>query len=368
MSLSDNKRPKVLIADDEEDIRQLVEVNLVKDYDVIGAADGRECLEKARSEAPDLILLDIMMPTMNGRDVLVHLSEDAATRHIPVIFLSALTRPEDRVTGLDSGAVDYIAKPADPRELVARVAAALRNRPPAPADESSLPDREAFTSRLSEEVARSLRHHSPVSVLLLEIDDFTEIEPRPDGQSVLEKVSGALHSTLRLSDVLFRYGEGAFAAVLPDTNSATAFLAAERCRLAVAGSMDRTVTVSIGIAEAGRGRSGEDLVAKAEVALFRAKDSGGNRCWRSDDPRRRGLSPRSLSEELTEREWDVLAHLVKRRTEPEIARHLGISAGTVRSHKARIRRKLQVEPNTKLSDYAQANLKDLIEHLNRTSA
>jgi diguanylate cyclase (GGDEF)-like protein len=353
----------VLIADDEEDIRNLVHVNLMHEYEVIGATNGRDCIEKATEQRPDVILLDIMMPAMDGREVLIELSDHAATRDIPVIFLSALTRPEDRITGLESGAVDYITKPADPRELAARVAAAIRKntREHQVDPKVDIPDRRAFEQRLAEEVARSLRNRTPLSVLLVAIDDDPNQTDQVDRGT---HVAAALRATLRLSDSLFAYGKDKFGVVLPDTNSSTAFLAGERCRTAVSDTA-RGLTVSIGIAEHGGASSSEDLVSKAEVALYRAKDSGGNRCWRSDDPRRHGLSPRSLSSELTDREWDVLVHLVKRRTEPEIARHLGISAGTVRSHKARIRRKLQVPPNVRLSEFAQANLKDLVEHLKR---
>lgn len=362
------RKPVVLIADDERDIRNLVQVNLMHEYEVIGANNGRECVQKATEFKPDVILLDIMMPAMDGREVLIELSDHAATRHIPVIFLSALTQPEDRIGGLESGAVDYITKPADPRELAARVAAAIRKSAQVPEEPSpvDLPTKVAFDARLAEEIARAIRNRTPLSVLVVEIDRPNSAEGNASADDAARRagVASALRTTLRLSDSLFALNTDTFAAVLPDTNSATAFLAAERCRLAVS-NRGRDTTVSIGIAEHSGSSTGEDFVSKAEIALYRAKDSGGDRCWRADDPRRHGLSPRSLSSELTEREWDVLVHLVKRRTEPEIARHLGISAGTVRSHKARIRRKLQVEPNVRLSDFAHANLKDLVEHLNR---
>ncbi|MDQ3939759.1 MAG: LuxR C-terminal-related transcriptional regulator, partial [Actinomycetota bacterium] len=111
------------------------------------------------------------------------------------------------------------------------------------------------------------------------------------------------------------------------------------------------------------GRNADEVTAKAEIALFRAKESGGGRSWRSDDPRRHGLSPSSLAEDLTDREWDVLIHLSHHRTEQEIARRLGITRGTVRSHKARIRRKLHVSPDMRLSDFVRKNFKELINRL-----
>jgi DNA-binding NarL/FixJ family response regulator len=85
--------------------------------------------------------------------------------------------------------------------------------------------------------------------------------------------------------------------------------------------------------------------------------------WRADDPRRHGINTVSLSEDLTGREWDVLVNLSHRRTEQEIARRLGISRGTVRSHKARIRRKLQVSPEIRLTDFVRANFENLIQQL-----
>jgi DNA-binding NarL/FixJ family response regulator len=121
----------------------------------------------------------------------------------------------------------------------------------------------------------------------------------------------------------------------------------------------------VGIAEFSGASSPEEVVAKAEIALFRSKESGGDRTWRADDPRRHGLNPIALSDELTEREWAVMSHLANRRTEQDIARRLGIAAGTVRSHKARIRRKLHVDPDVRLADFAHAHFKELIARLDR---
>ncbi len=123
----------------------------------------------------------------------------------------------------------------------------------------------------------------------------------------------------------------------------------------------RSTLASVGVAQFSNGRSAQEVIARAEIALFRAKESGGSRTWRADDPRKHGLNPVALSEELTEREWDVLLHLSHRRTEQEIARRLGISRGTVRSHKARIRRKLHVSPDIRLSDFVRTNFRDLAD-------
>ena len=370
-------RPLVLVTDDDPDLRMLADMQLSpQGYDVIQAADGKECIRLAEERHPDVILLDMMMPGMDGAEVLTELAANPRTSDIPVIFLSALTGTDDRVKGLEGGAVDWISKPADPRELVARVGAAARTKQrqeeiktSAGADPvTKLHNRETFTKRLDQEVSRSSRSSSPLSILLIALDN---------GQQVVEKHGAAVHdelmrqsadvlrSTLRVSDELFRYSGDEFAAILPDTEVGTAFLAAERCReeIRTVEVVGEPTSLSVGVAQVTNGRNTDDLIARGEIALFRARESGGGRSWRADDPRRHGLNPISLSEELTDREWDVLIHLSHRRTEHEIARRLGITRGTVRSHKARIRRKLHVSQDVRLSDFVRTNFKDLIHRL-----
>jgi diguanylate cyclase (GGDEF)-like protein len=319
----------------------------------------------------------MMMPEMDGLTVLHLLAEDPSTADIPVICLSALSRVDDKLKGLYGGAIDYMSKPADQRELVARSWASVRRRKresEALQRNSSdpvtgLPARGAFDIRLNEEMARSKRTSAPFSVLIIEIDDLAAIAERiGDDQSdrLLQRLARIVKSNLRASDLLYRYETDEFSALLPESDAGTAWVAAERIRTSVSDMQSDSVpTVSIGISEYSRNHSLDELMAKAEIALFRAKESGGDMSWRSDDPRRRSLNAVSLSKELTLREWDVLAHLAQRRTEQEIAGVLGISAGTVRSHKARIRRKLHVSPDTRLADFVRENFRDLSDRIAR---
>ncbi|MDQ3915259.1 MAG: diguanylate cyclase [Actinomycetota bacterium] len=359
-------KPLVLVVDDDPDLRALANVQLGDGgFDVLQASNGRECLALASTHSPDVILLDIMMPGMNGSEVLTALAGDPVTKDIPVVFVSALATPEDKVRGLEDGAVDYITKPVETREFVARVGAAARTRRRAQEDAvSGVGRRNDFESKLREEVARSSRSSSPLAVLIVDADELgrvNETHGLAAGDAVLAEIRSALGGTLRLSDSLYRYGSDEFAIVLPDTDLPTAAVVAERCRDAVAATrwMAGRVTVSIGVAELQSGHAAEDVVARAQTALHRAKESGGNQLWRADDPRRHGLGPTSLARELTEREWDILLHLSHRRTEQDIARRLGIRPGTVRSHKARIRRKLHVTPDIRLSEYVRTHFKDL---------
>ncbi|MHB1043709.1 MAG: response regulator transcription factor [Eubacteriales bacterium] len=121
--------PLILVVDDEENILRLLEHNLAKEgYRVTGVTGGREAVKAAREEKPDLIILDIMLPEMDGYDVLRALKAGRETSAIPVIMLSAKDEVLDRVLGLELGADDYVSKPFSPREIVARVKVHLRRR------------------------------------------------------------------------------------------------------------------------------------------------------------------------------------------------------------------------------------------------
>jgi DNA-binding response OmpR family regulator len=120
-------KPKILIVDDEPDVVQLIEYNLKgAGYDVITAADGAEALEQARSSSPNLIILDLMLPEVDGLDVCKVLRRDRSTAGIPIVMLTAKASETDRVLGLELGADDYVTKPFSPRELVLRVKRLLR--------------------------------------------------------------------------------------------------------------------------------------------------------------------------------------------------------------------------------------------------
>jgi diguanylate cyclase (GGDEF)-like protein len=362
-------RPLVLVIDDDPDLRTLATIELSDDFGVIAAEDGRRGVELARAQNPDVVLLDMLMPGMDGAQVLDALKSDESTSHIPVIFLSALSDLDQRVAGLDSGAVDWITKPYEARELRARVAAAARRGParwaaaPGRDPVTGLHTEDSFLMRLKEEQSRSRRNSQPFSLLLIEIDDFDDLDREGVGRgnAALRDVATVLRSTLRASDRSFRRGDGEFAALLPDADVATAALAAERLMRAFGVEGRGTATLSVGVAEHSAGRGGELLLDRATAALQRARESGGDQAWRADDPRRSGTHPSALSQELTPREWDVLTHLSQRRTEDDIGRRLGISPGTVRSHKARIRRKLSVHPDVRLADFVRDNFGDILE-------
>jgi two-component system phosphate regulon response regulator PhoB len=119
----------ILVVEDEEDIRELLKYNLEKEgYQIFGAATGEEALQAVRRRRPDLILLDLMLPGIDGLEVCRRIKGDPQARDLPIIMLTAKGEETDIVTGLELGADDYVTKPFSPRVLVARLRAALRRR------------------------------------------------------------------------------------------------------------------------------------------------------------------------------------------------------------------------------------------------
>ena len=161
----------ILVVDDDPDIARFVEVNLRSaGYDVAVAADGEEALEKAGELRPDLVLLDVMMPRIDGFEVAQRLRKNPQTANTSIIMLTAKALSADKVTGLQSGADDYIIKPFDPIELLARVkgtlrrAKEMRNLSPLPGLPGNI--------RIQEEIERQVREARPFAVLYCDLDNF----------------------------------------------------------------------------------------------------------------------------------------------------------------------------------------------------
>src|ERR671914_2467859 len=161
----------ILVVDDDPDIARFVEVNLRSaGYDVSVAGDGQEALDRAADLRPDLVLLDVMMPRLDGFEVAQRLRKNPQTANTSIIMLTAKALSADKVTGLQSGADDYIIKPFDPVELLARVKGTLRRaremRPLSPL--TGLPG----NIRVQEEIRRRVAEDEPFSLLYADLDFF----------------------------------------------------------------------------------------------------------------------------------------------------------------------------------------------------
>ncbi len=286
---------KVLLIDDSPDALAIVEARLVKDdIKVVCAADGKSGLDAARRENPDLVLLDVDMPDMSGFDVCRKLKSDVELCMIPVIFLSGSGDAEDKVKGLNLGAVDYVTKPFDAFELRARVNAALRTKHMqdllieyAKIDPlTGLANRWGLMERLGQEWARIQRHGGTLSFIMGDIDNFKQVNDTHGhavGDEVLRGVANVLVNRRRRTDLPVRYGGDEFAVLLPDESVQSAAALAERCREEIenirirSGQNDVSVTASFGVADTTNISSAEALIESADIALYRAKQKGRNR-------------------------------------------------------------------------------------------
>ena len=219
---------KILIVDDNPEALAVAKVRLSKEsVDILCAESGTAGLEAARREKPDLILLDVDMPDMSGFEVCRALKGEAELCMIPVLFLTASSTPEDKVRGLDLGAVDYVTKPFDAFELRARVRAALRTKhlqdlliEHAHIDPlTGLPNRRALMECLQREWARIERHGGRLSFVMADIDHFKLVNDAYGhhiGDRLLQEVAQAIAEQCRQGDLPARYGGEEFAMVVPD--------------------------------------------------------------------------------------------------------------------------------------------------------
>ncbi len=292
----------ILAVDDNQMNLALLEVHLKKmGHEVVLAQSGARAIEIAKDQQPDLILLDIMMPEMDGYEACRILKGDAETADIPVIFLSAKDDALDKVAGLESGAVDYVTKPFEPVELKARIDVVLQMAAVqeklevrANTDElTNLPNRRRMTELLDREMLHSRSDNSELSIIVLDIDHFKSFNDtygHLGGDVILKQLSRLLADNVRSLDVATRYGGEEFVVVMPKTSCSQAYAAAEKLRKIIEhkswniSAEDVVVTVSMGVAtfDAFSLPDPEQLIKQADKALYAAKAAGRNCVMRYD--------------------------------------------------------------------------------------
>ncbi len=286
---------KVLIIDDSPQALKIAQARLAKEnLDILCAPNGKKGLKMARSSRPDLILLDIDMPEMSGFEICRMLKADEELCIIPVIFLTASDDQENKVKGLDMGAVDYVTKPFDAFELRARVRAALRTKhlqdlliKYAQVDPlTELWNRRALMERLAREWSRVQRHGGKFSLIMADLDDFKHINDNYGhavGDTLLQEVARAVRGECRKIDFPARYGGEEFTVLVPQQSQDSAANLAERCRNQIEKididlhGKDIQISASFGVADTDDVFSSEELLKKADKALYKAKRKGKNR-------------------------------------------------------------------------------------------
>lgn len=278
---------KVLVADDSEAERIAARTTLnAAGYAVVEAFDGQHALEVFARERPDLVMLDVVMPRLTGLETCRILKAKTQSTYLPVIMLSTRNSVNARVEGLRSGADDYLGKPYDGSELVARVEALLRTRkilsdpegsaePDAPVSPSeagpTTPLADAQRRRMEEEFDRAERYSDPLACLRVAVDGSS-------GQVALRSV---IESSVRKIDIIFEAGEDGYMLLLPNTHFPGALSVAERiwkdARATTVGGTPMSVSVGVSFYPNRDTHSLQDLVDLVDAALKQARQEGGGK-------------------------------------------------------------------------------------------
>jgi two-component system chemotaxis response regulator CheY len=291
----------VLVADDSRAIRAWLRRQLSENgYTVIEAEHGMDAVLAARTTRPDVVLLDVDMPKMNGYQALAAMRADERLKDVPVLFLTGRAAISDVVEGLRLGALDYLRKPCEPEELLARVQGALRMK--ARQDElhrrnaelstaaatdplTGLCNRRALEQRLPQVLEDARRLGQPAAVLVIDIDHFKQVNDREGhlaGDEALRAVAGRLRSGVRDDQTLGRWGGEEFLVLAPCTSQPGGLDLAERLRVAVgwepvALSEQRAIPITVSIGVASGATDHLQLLRQADAALYVAKTNGRNR-------------------------------------------------------------------------------------------
>ena len=303
-------RSKILVVDDSRTQREaLAAVLRAEGYEVVEAKDAREALRLAKSASPDLVLLDMILPDMDGREVLRLIKPPPERdQFLPVIILSVKGDVNTKVEGLRLGADDFLVKGVEEPEIIARVGVMLRikslqerlHEMQRKLEEQSITDaltglknRRFFDERLHEEFLRAQRYGDYLSLIMVDLDHFKDVNDRfghLSGDAVLKESASLIRASLRDPDICARYGGEEFAVILPKTHMSGALAVAERIWRAIGakefpvGGNGTTpirsirVSASIGVAfyPSKDIVSNELLLRFADQALYEAKRQGRN--------------------------------------------------------------------------------------------
>lgn len=325
-------RARVCVVDDDPTALAAIVAALRQDFDVVVARSGEDALRLIERQPPDIVLLDVEMPGMDGLAVCRRLKEDPLTEPLPVVFLTAHSDVETELRGLSAGALDFIAKPPRGPAVVARVhnlvrlkRLAERLRMESQIDGlTGLHNRIQFDRMLRQELMRSHRHGRPLGLLMVDVDHFKRYNDHYGhlgGDGALRQVAQALKSGARRGgDLACRYGGEEFAMLLPDTDLAATVHVGHKLIDAVdalgiehaASLTASTLTLSLGAAcYLPSGKSSQlppgqpvddmatDLIARADAALYGAKHHGRHRVWSDQAGRVLPAAPRDDRPPLT---------------------------------------------------------------------
>jgi diguanylate cyclase (GGDEF)-like protein len=310
----------ILVVDDvPANVRLLTVFLRAAGHRVRSASSGLEALDRVAERLPDLILLDVMMPSLDGFETCRRLKADPMTRHVPVILVTSLNAIEDKVRGQEAGADDFVSKPFDRTELLLRIKSLLRisnmhgelqqrigeledaksrlGRLARTDSLTSLYNRRFLEEAIVRELSRAQRYERDASVILLDVDHFkrcNDTRGHGTGDVLLQQLASLFTRQIRGNDLVARCGGDEFAMILPETPKTHAGLVAERLRVKIAehefldssgGPIER-ITVSMGIATFPEdATNAQELLEVADARLYLAKQRGRDRVELADAPK-----------------------------------------------------------------------------------
>jgi diguanylate cyclase (GGDEF)-like protein len=284
---------RILVVDDNQANLRLVADWLASErYVVSTAVDGLEALAKIEADRPDLVLLDIVMPELNGFETCRRIKGNPATAQIPVVMVTALSDVDDLVKGFDAGADDFVTKPVNGLALMARVRLQLRRKRDFERIlEQSLVDpltgafnRRHFDAHAPRLAARCRAVRNPIGVLMIDLDNLKQVNDangHPTGDRLLKQLVERVTIAVRPSDLVARMGGDEFAVVMPETSLDAAFQVAERLRSRISETPIEGVVATVSIGAAASVPDVEEelegTLQRADTAMYAAKRAGGNR-------------------------------------------------------------------------------------------
>lgn len=296
----ESKQKILLVDDNRQNIQMLMEL-FRQDYRIVAATSAERALKIVLSDQPpDIILLDILMPEMDGYQLCKALKDKDSSKNIPVIFVTAVSEVMDEARGFGLGAVDYITKPFHPPVIKARVGLHLELKRKQELLEryafidalTDIPNRRRFDEVLLKEWDRAQRSHQQLSLIMIDIDyfkNYNDLYGHGKGDAALRHVAQEVKMVLRRAgDFIARYGGEEFVAVLPYTDTHEVLPIAEQIKAAVENlhiehrdsQVADHITVSLGVVSAQPDQQdtcAETMLQTADNALYRAKSQGRNR-------------------------------------------------------------------------------------------
>ncbi|MCM8812976.1 MAG: diguanylate cyclase [Candidatus Omnitrophica bacterium] len=290
-----DERAKILIVEDNPRDMEFLQTTLASvPYSVISAATGEKALSCVEDESPDLVILDILLPDIDGFEVCQRIRKMSKGAGLPVLFYTAVTTVNEKLIGLESGASDFLTKSSDARELLVRIKNLLHTHQAINVmmdkafidDVSQVFNRKYLLQRLEEECARSIRYQRNFSCALFDLDHFRRINEtfgKHTGDRVLKKFGDFLRQNTRGGDLVCRRSDDEFALLLPEVNLQGAYHAAERIRKLVIetnifqSECSMPLTISSGVSALSPTlKDNKELLLQAQGALTDAKNKGCN--------------------------------------------------------------------------------------------